>query len=218
MPGVAAEPKAGLGDVKQTKSNLRAIGTAMFNIDRKSGLPTPAICDKDGKALLSWRVAILPFMETDKDECAKLYKEFKLDEAWDSENNKKLLERMPKMYGSPGIELKDNSLTYYKIFVGKDAVFDEGRRLHMGDLPAGTAFTIMAVEAGDAVAWTKPDEGIPFDAKKPLPKLVGPYEGILNVLAADGHAYTLPADFDEKKLRKAVNKDLGYDNLQREGR
>ena len=53
--------------------------------------PAPAIQGKDGKPLLSWRVAILPYLEEDG-----LYQSFKLDEPWDSPHNKPLLERMPR--------------------------------------------------------------------------------------------------------------------------
>ena len=49
-----------------------------------------AIFGKDDKALLSWRVAILPFIDQDA-----LFKEFKLEESWDSPHNLKLLPRMP---------------------------------------------------------------------------------------------------------------------------
>ncbi len=56
--------------------------------------PTAAILDKNGKPLLSWRVALLPYIEQDA-----LYRQFKLDEPWDSEHNKKLIAQMPKIYG-----------------------------------------------------------------------------------------------------------------------
>ena len=56
-------------------------------------MPPPAIYSKDGKPLLSWRVAVLPYIEQ-----GPLYNQFKLDEPWDSAHNKKLLALMPKLY------------------------------------------------------------------------------------------------------------------------
>src|SRR5205085_12491632 len=143
------------------------------NFDANEGnWPEPAIYSKDGKPLLSWRVAILPYTEGDE-----LYKQFKLDEPWDSEHNKKLLEKMPKIYASPAADLKDKTLTYYKVFTGKNAMFDHSRKLTLRKIPAGVDSTIMLIEAGDPVPWTKPDD-IPFDPDKPLPKLVGPYKNV----------------------------------------
>src|SRR5205807_2756917 len=59
--------------------------------DANGGFPAAAIQDNKGKAMLSWRVAILPYVEE-----APLYRQFKLDEPWDSKHNKKLLAKMPK--------------------------------------------------------------------------------------------------------------------------
>src|SRR5262249_30142494 len=84
------------GAASRTRSanNLKQIGLAMHNYhDVNGAFPPAAVCDKTGKPMLSWRVLILPYIEQDA-----LYKEFKLDEPWDSEHNKKLLAKMPKVY------------------------------------------------------------------------------------------------------------------------
>ena len=60
--------------------------------------PLHAIYSKDGKTpLLSWRVAILPYLEQEA-----LYKEFKLDEPWNSPHNRRLIAKMPKVFAMPG--------------------------------------------------------------------------------------------------------------------
>src|SRR5262249_19374530 len=58
--------------------------------DGLESLPPAASYDLQGKGLQSWRVHLLPFLGEDK-----LYKEFRLNEPWDSDHNKKLLSRMP---------------------------------------------------------------------------------------------------------------------------
>src|SRR5207244_13088094 len=76
-------------DVARSKNKLKQIGLAFLNYEGVNGhFPTAASHDNNGKALLSWRVALLPYLEADA-----LYREFKLEEPWDSEHNKKLLER-----------------------------------------------------------------------------------------------------------------------------
>src|SRR5262249_51556565 len=81
----------------QNQNNLKEMALAMHNYHDVNGkFPPAAICDKQGKPLLSWRVAILPYVEQDN-----LYKQFKLDEPWDSEHNKKLIAQMPKVYALP---------------------------------------------------------------------------------------------------------------------
>ena len=61
-------------------------------------------------------MAILPFIEE-----GQLYNQFKLDEPWDSPNNKKLLAKMPKVYASPGRQPKDPNSTFYQVFTGPSA-------------------------------------------------------------------------------------------------
>ncbi len=76
-------------------NNLKQLVLAMHNYHDVYGqFPADATYDKAGKPLLSWRVAILPYIEQDN-----LYKQFHLDEPWDSDHNKKLLEQMPPLYG-----------------------------------------------------------------------------------------------------------------------
>ena len=56
----------------------------------------PAVIEKDGKPLLSWRVALLPYMNEDA-----LYKQFHLDEPWDSPHNLELAKTVPFNFQSP---------------------------------------------------------------------------------------------------------------------
>ncbi len=155
--------------------NLHQIGVAFNNSAAVyNGFPT-GIADKTGKIGLSWRVAILPFIEQDA-----LYKQFKLDEPWDSEHNKKLIDKMPQIYGVPGVST--NGYTYYRSFSGPDAVMPPVNRpltaketvigVKLTDITDGLATTLLVAEAEQPVIWTKPDELL-FATGKPLPKLGG---------------------------------------------
>src|SRR5262249_28595600 len=142
-----------------------------------------AIYSKEGKPLLSWRVAILPYIEQEP-----LYKEFHLDEPWDSDHNKKLLAKMPKVYMRPGAAPGETK-THYRVFHGPGAAF-EGKEsaVYPGHFSDGTSQTILTVEAEEAVPWTKPDE-LPFDVKdekKELPRLGLPGNELIMVGLADG--------------------------------
>ncbi|MBV9126015.1 MAG: DUF1559 domain-containing protein, partial [Planctomycetes bacterium] len=71
----------------QSINNLKQIALAFHSMnDTYNFMPPAAICGKDGRPLLSWRVAILPYIEQQN-----LYNQFRLDEPWDSPTNKKLL-------------------------------------------------------------------------------------------------------------------------------
>jgi hypothetical protein len=137
-------------------NNLKQIGLAMHNChDAKKALPAAAIVDADGKPLLSWRVAILPYLQQDE-----LYKQFHLDEPWDSEHNLKLLAKMPDVYERPGAETLAPGQTPYLAIVGEKAIFDAKQPRNFRTITDGLSKTIMVVEAraDHAVAWTKPDD------------------------------------------------------------
>ncbi|MEQ8837542.1 MAG: DUF1559 domain-containing protein, partial [Lacipirellulaceae bacterium] len=72
----------------QRMNNFKQVGLALQNYTsakRLKGFQPPAIYSEDGKPLLSWRVAVLPYIDQQA-----LYNQFHLDEPWDSEHNLKL--------------------------------------------------------------------------------------------------------------------------------
>jgi hypothetical protein len=196
-------------------NNLKQIGIAMHNYhDTYLAFPTAAIYSKDGKPLLSWRVAILPYIEEQP-----LYNEFHLDEPWDSAHNKKLLDRMPRIYRHPRARPKDAHSTYYQVFTGKGAVFEGKKGLNLGQLTNGdgTTYTLLVVEGAEGVPWTKPADLV-FDPDKPLPRVGGHFRGASPFLFADGSVRSLPDRIKEKTLRALITwngaevidpKDLG---------
>ena len=180
-------------------NNLKQLALAMYNYHDANGhFPADAIYDKAGKPLLSWRVAILPYIEQDA-----LYKQFHLDEPWDSDHNKKLLAQMPALYGFGDEAAAKDHETHYQGFVGKGAFFDGKKGLKVTDITDGTSNTIMLVEAKKAVPWTKPED-VPFDAGKLVPKLGGLFDGIFNAAMCDGSVHSFPLTISEEKLRALV--------------
>src|SRR5205085_2305680 len=125
----------------------------------------------------------------------QLYKQFKLDEPWDSEHNKQLIAKMPKLYALPLAKAEEGH-TFYQVFTGKDASFPAGKKMrYPASILDGTANTVMIAEAEKAVPWTKPAD-LDYDAKKPLPKLGGHFTSGFHVSLWDGSVTFLKKDFD----------------------
>jgi hypothetical protein len=178
----------------QSTNNLKQIGLAMHNYhDANGNMPPAAVCDKKGKPQLSWRVLILPYIEEEA-----LYKKFKLDEPWDSENNKKLLDQMPKVYAIPGQKAGANE-THYRVFAGNGAAFEWVKGVRLIDYFDGTSNTIMVATAATAVPWTKPDE-LDFDPDADPTKLIG--------LVVNGRWQFVMGDGSVRSLNKIPPKDV----------
>ncbi len=180
-------------------NNLKQIALAVHNYssDKGGALPGDAI-GKDGKQLLSWRVRLLPYVGE-----KALFEKFKLDEPWDSKHNLPLVEKMPKAFASPRVSVKRKGYTVYQVFSGPGALFNGGKtRYSIGNIPDGTSNTILAVEASNAVPWTKPAD-VAYDAGKPIPDFGKAYGGRPLVALADGSVRML----DLKKLSPATLKN-----------
>jgi hypothetical protein len=189
----------------QSMNNLKQIGLAMHNYhDVYRGLPPAGSVDKDGKPLLSWRVFILPFIEEQP-----LYEQFRLNEPWDSEHNRKLIERMPAVYRSPN-SVAEMGKTVYLGNAGPDGVFVPQKPGEAG-APKGISFakirdglsnTIMAVEASDAAAviWTKPDDYVP-SVEQPLRGVTGMRPGGFLALLCDGSVRFISHTIDPAVLQ-----------------
>jgi prepilin-type N-terminal cleavage/methylation domain-containing protein len=168
----------------QCTNNLKQIALAYHNFHSATdAFPAPAIADKDGRPLLSWRVAILPYVEQQE-----LYNKFKLDEPWDSPHNKALIGEVPATYLCPSRWNPQPGTTTYRLFVGKGAMFEPGQATALANITDGTSNTIMVVEAREDVPWTRPDSDLPFEPDAPA-SLFGagsPHPGGFNALLGSG--------------------------------
>lgn len=203
----------------KSSNNLKQIGIALHSYNDvnqilpihaigKAGRPVTAakagpVAFPGDTPLLSWRVAILPFIEQEE-----LYKQFKLDEPWDSDHNKKLIEKMPKTFEVPGGKKAKAGYTFYQMAVGPGAM--PPSRTVFAAITDGTSNTIAVVEAADAVAWTKPDDvQVEKNAANVKKKFGGHFPGGFNVLMWDGSVRFISNTVTDKTFRDALTPNGG---------
>ncbi len=199
----------------QSIYNIKEIALAIHNYHDAIGhLPPAVVRDKEGRALYSWRVLILPHIEQ-----YGLYSNFHLDEPWDSPHNLPLSKKPPRCYIPPWGE-NDPAITRYQVFIGPSTAF-ERPELTWADFPDGLRNTILVVEAGEPVIWSKPDDVI-YDPSGPLPSLGAGYSKPIHFLCrevarrpgfvacfADGSARFIPTSTDEKIIRALITRNGG---------
>lgn len=191
-------------------NNLKQIGIAFHNYESAYGtLPPAYLADKDGKPMHSWRVLILPFMEQQH-----LYDMYKFDEPWDSPNNLRVAEMMPKVYQCPS----DNGppgFTDYMVITGPETIFDGAKSSRLSQIPDGTSNTLLVVEAkGASTRWTEP---VDIELAKSALKTFGGPPGDMGsnhvsgsqVLFADGSVRFIRKDVPPQTIKNLATKADG---------
>jgi beta-lactamase regulating signal transducer with metallopeptidase domain len=182
----------------QSTNNLKQIALALHNYhDVHKALPAAVMLGPDGKTKHSWRVAILPYIEQDL-----IYKQYRFDEPWDSENNKRLLSHIPPVFLHPSMQGKTTNSSYY-LLTGIGGIFQEEaakKGVGFAAIRDGTSNTILAVEANRDTPWTKPED-IPFDTDGQLPKLGGFAPEGFSAAFGDGSVRFISAAIDSKVLK-----------------
>ncbi len=207
---------------------MKQLALAMLNFESAVGHypASAAIVDGDGKPLLSWRVAILPFVEE-----STLHDKFRLDEPWDSPHNLELQKQMPDVFASHSApDLAREGLTTYQVPVNQRSVFppsssirDFEKRSWLGsdvtlakgtslrDIIDGTSATLLIVEVPreEAVIWTKPADW-EVDLAKAWQQLTGgATEGSAVAAYCDGSArvWYFSDDGLDQTLPKLITRD-----------
>ncbi len=166
-------------------TKLKDISHAMHNYHDAHGQFPPieksGRFDSNGRPFLSWRVQMLPFLDQ-----GPLYNRFKLNESWDSPNNRPLADMMPDMFRDED-DPPTSTTTRFVVMTGAETPFASRNGPRIRDFRDGTSTTILVVRVGKdkAVPWTSPDDAA-FNPAAPLEALGSLGSEELMFLTVDG--------------------------------
>jgi prepilin-type processing-associated H-X9-DG protein len=193
----------------QCQNNLKQIALTLLNYQSAHGAFPPAVfADDGGKPKMSWRVAILPFMDQQG-----LYQQYDPKQPWDSPQNRALGNTPMPIFRCPSDPGAANSTeTNYLRIIGKGTVGGTpNEAVKISDIMDGTSFTIMLVEvSGLNINWEEPrdvtaDEFMAMVAKG----RVSPHAGGFQAAMADGSVRFISYTVDPKTLRALLLRNTG---------
>jgi prepilin-type processing-associated H-X9-DG protein len=193
------------------QNNLKQIGIALHNYhDTYKTFPAPYIADANGNRMHSWRMAILPFVESQA-----IYDAYNFDEPWDSPANSALHGIQPTFYHCPS---DSTSRCNYFVIDVPDGLFEGGQWNKLANVVDGTSNTIMVVEAtGANTHWMEPYDLDQQALRQPINStangttISSVHPGGAMVLFADGSVEFLSEQMTQNLLQAVITKSGGED-------
>lgn len=118
---------------------------------------------------------------------------------------------MPSTYAPPGHKAKlvPPHHTICHVIVGPGTPFEKGVAVRLADgFPDGTSETLLFVEAGAPVPWTKPEE-IAYDPTAALPQLRGLFKDGYRAGTASGERRFVRHDVGGAEFRALITRNGG---------
>ena len=206
--------------VKQTEAapgfrNLQYIGLAFHTYHDIFGRFPPAVSySPDGKTPHSWRVELLPMLRQFSDRVdigPDLSDRVKYDAAiracgydvnqpWDSESNRAILNDMPAVYRHPGDDPESHHSAFYAI-VGGGTAFDPNAVTQYKDYSEPWLNnTLLVVEYRSRAPWTKPVD-IAYSPDSVVPRFGGFTPDGFQTVSCDGAVHFVPHIVETDAIR-----------------
>jgi hypothetical protein len=134
-------------------NHLRSIAIALQNYhDTYDCFPPPYHVDKNGKPMHSWRVLIMPFLES-----SPFYSQYRFDEPWNGPNNRRLSDAFIRWFHCPADTRSPDEHTSYLAVVGDGTLFPPDRLTSLDDIADGANQSLMVVEVRNSgIHWMEP--------------------------------------------------------------
>jgi hypothetical protein len=197
----------------QAQNNLKQMGLAMFNYEDNFGHfplaftqwpPPPGA----GQPQMSWRVAILPYIEE-----GPLFDTFNPQEPWDGPSNRMFQSQPVRVYQFPPDP--PSPQTYFQVFVTAPrkkphSMFnhptDANNKVGHRDVLDGTSYTILIAEGPNSVLWVSPQD-MAFDPDWTAPPLGSHGRGGSVVGMADGSTRVIPPSMSPTTQKALMTRD-----------
>lgn len=190
-------------------NNLKQIAIALHNYhDVHKSLPARYRSLSDGSAGLSWRVGVLPYLES-----STTYSQFHFEYPWDSPHNLPLAHQRPESYACPSAKKRLKTESDYYAIGGPDSCLPDAQAITLAYIKDGTSNTIMVVESHTFHAvWSEPRDLDPTTMNWNIIQAAGissGHNGGAQMGMADGSVRFQSNDIDPEVVKQLANRHDG---------
>lgn len=190
---------------------LKQIAVALQTYHDAHGTFPPAfVADDEGKPVHSWRVLLLPYFEGT--DMHALYRRYRLDEPWNSAQNRELADEMP--YFCHCMSDDAECETSYVAVVGERTSWPGAVGRPISQITDGTSRTICIAEVKNScINWMEPRD-LTFEEacrgiNRPPLSISSAHRDGANVLFCDGSVHYLTDTTSADALRALLTSDGG---------
>jgi len=195
-------------------ANLFKLCFALRTYDDANGaLPPAYINGANGNPSHSWRVLILPYLDSWGIDGKAIHEAYDFSEPWNGPTNVGLPTPVPNSrFACPCGSEQHTSLTSYVVLVGLDTLFPGSDSVSLSELPESVD-PILVIEITDSdIQWTEPRdlaiEAITLSAETNSIRLSRPHAGVLRYITARGRLGVLPAGATIDEIRRLAQSGI----------
>ena len=193
--------------IQRCEHHLRRIGVAFLAYHERYGSFPPAYTvDAEQQPLHSWRVLLLPFLDEEP-----LYRQFRLDEPWDSPHNLKLLPQRPDVFADTSGKSTCETCTAYAAPLGAATIFRGAVPVGRDEIEDPLSRTILIGEIRpNLIHWTEPLD-VPYGnfTLGEAGVFVGQHRAGVYFLRADGSVGFMPNSTPAQWVKLATSRGSG---------
>ena len=174
--------------------------------DANGALPPAYINGANGKPSHSWRVLILPYLDSWGIDGKAIQQAYDFSEPWNGSTNVGLPTPVLKSrFACPCGSEQYTSLTSYVVLVGTDTLFPGSDTVSISELPESVDPILVIEITNSDIQWTEPRDlsidAITLSAEANSTRLSRPHAGTIRYITARGRLGVLPAGTTVDEIR-----------------
>lgn len=197
---------------EQCAHGMKDVGMALRAYNDEHGrFPPNCITGEDGRRLLSWRATLLPYLDH-----VELYSELRLNEPWDSDFNRAVLENdntsARAVFRCWAYNASPRNNANYVLLLPPGTECDQPVEVQDDQAATNSAAILLIETIESGIHWAEPRDfsvgDISFRVNNPDRRSISSvHRGGANVLFDDGHVEFMSNSIDPEVLRKLTRVD-----------